>query len=322
MRALNVWPLALVALLAWWLVPLTPLRALGPLTVALLAGMALAKPLRAIPRDLLVYVSREVLRAGVVLTAVRLDWVLLARAGAGPIVVAVSAVVIGLVTFAGLLRLLGVPPRLGALLAVGTSVCGAAAITAARPVVDASDEDAHSGIAIISVLGALASLLLVVARGLGWIPSALYGLVAGGSLHEVAHVMAAGTADPSAVDIATVTKLARVALLPVALIVLPLVAPRVGKAERTKFKIPPLVVWFVAVSIIATIAGHSTDAWKPVARHLGTLATWMLAASMVAIGALVDWKTMRKAGRATLVAGVAGSLILAAGVAGVAAEFG
>ena len=316
------WPLVVLAVACVVIVPMTPLRVLGPLTVGLLLGMALGSILqRTIPHDVRVFFSRELLRVAVVLSAVRLDWVLLARAGPGPLVVAVLAVAFGLALFAVLLRTMKVPPRLGALLAIGTSVCGAAAITAARPVVDASDEESHVGIAIISVLGAAASLALVVAQGLGLIPASMYGLVSGGSLHEVAHVMAAATAFPDALDVAMVTKLARVALLPVGLLVLPSMVH--GKGHRVPFKVPPLVVWFLIMSVAATLGGHvlPSDVWKPTAKWIAYLANVMLASSMLAIGSLVEWDMVRRAGRRTLVMSVIGALVLAGAVIGIAFFF-
>jgi uncharacterized integral membrane protein (TIGR00698 family) len=327
-HAWRVWPLVGVAVASVLLVPQTPLRVLGPLTVALLLGMAI-RPLpivRAIGPESVMWLSREVLRAGVVLVGVRLDWVLLARAGAGPLVIAATAVVVGLALFAVLLRVLGVPRRLGALLAIGSSVCGAAAITAARPVVGAADEEANVGIAIVSVLGALASLALVVAHGAGWLGEATYGLVAGGALHEVAHVMAAATAAPAALGIATVTKLARVALLPVALVAMPWLAGREGRGERARFRVPPLVVWFLVASAAATLIGHAglppaaARAWTLVATGVSQLATIMLASSMVAIGALVDWASLRRAGVRPLVMAVVGALLLGLAVLGVASR--
>lgn len=327
-RALRSWPLLTLAVTCVVLVPKTPLRMLGPLTVALVLGMVLRKaPLvRSIPVDTVLWLSREVLRFGVVLTAVRLDGVLLARAGAGPIVVAVTSIVAGLVTFAVLLRVIGVPTQLGSLVAIGTSVCGAAAITAARPVVKPSDEETHVSIAIVSVLGAIFSVGLIVGLSAGWIPLELYGLVAGGSLHEVAHVMAAATAAPSVVDVATVTKLARVALLPLALFAVPFIAPRQGASfKRAPFKIPGLVIGFFLVSIVATVLNQLTHdtayspAWQAAVKVVVQGATLLMAGSMAAIGVLVDWKALRRAGASTLMVAVLGALILLGSVYAVAA---
>lgn len=327
-RAVRSWPLLALAATCFVVVPQTPLRMLGPLTVALVLGMILRRAplIRSIPVDTVLWLSREVLRFGVVLTAVRLDGVLLARAGAGPIVVAVTSIVVGLATFAVLLRVMGVPAQLGTLVAVGTSVCGAAAITAARPVVKPTDEETHVSIAIVSVLGAIFSVLLIVALSAGWLPLELYGLVAGGALHEVAHVMAAATAAPSVVEVATVTKLARVALLPLALLAIPWVAPREGVAFRTaSFKIPGLVIGFFLVSILATILNQLTPgtpyhpAWQTAVRFVVQGATILMAASMAAIGVLVDWKALRRAGARTLLVAVLGAVVLGASVYGAAA---
>ena len=321
----QVWPLALVAAISVGVVPETPLRLLGPLTVALLLGVLLRRTpwVRTVPRSSVVWLSREVLRAGVVLTGVRLDWVLLARAGAAPIVVATTAVGLGL--FAMLQRLLGVPPRLGALLAIGSSVCGAAAITAARPVVGATDEEGNVGIAVVSVLGAVASVALVVGHAFGWISQDVYGLVAGGALHEVAHVMAAATAVPAALGVATVTKLARVALLPVALLALPWMMRGQAKGERVPFRMPGLVIGFLLVSIGATLLGHAgavlpglAAAWTAIARTVTFTATMMLASSMVAIGALVDWSALRRAGSRPMIMAVLGAMLLGTLIFGVA----
>jgi uncharacterized integral membrane protein (TIGR00698 family) len=304
-----------VAALSVAIVPLTPLRVLGPLTVALLLGMALRPThiLRAAPRSSVVWLSREVLRAGVVLVGARLDWVLLARAGAAPIVVALTAVAVGMVLFAALRRILGVPHRLGALLAVGSSVCGAAAITAARPVIGASDDEANTGVAIVSVLGALGSVVLVAGHAMGWISQDAYALVAGGALHEVAHVMAAATAVPSVVPLATVTKLARVALLPIALIVLPWMTRGEVGGRRVPFRLPGLVKGFLVVSVVATIVAHTESVsavWSAASKAIWLLATLMLASSMVAIGFLVDWASLRHSGTRPIIMALAGAVLL------------
>jgi uncharacterized integral membrane protein (TIGR00698 family) len=313
-RIAHVWPLIAAGTASVAIVPSTPLRVLGPLTVALLLGMTLRslRFVRTLPREDVGWLSRDVLRAGVVLVGTRLDWIALAGAGARPLAVAVTAVVVGLAMFALLSKLFDVPHRLGALLAVGSSVCGAAAITAARPVVGANDDEANVGIAIVSILGAIASVALVIAHAIGGISDASYGLVAGGSLHEVAHVMAAGTAAPATLAIATVTKLARVALLPVALIVLPHLM-RGERAARVPFRFPPLVVGFLAASALATLLAHvHAPGWPEASQGIALVATLMMASAMVAIGALVDWSKLRRSGAKPLAMATVGGMLLAA----------
>src|SRR5262249_30480435 len=101
-RLAHVFPLIAAGAASVAVVPYTPLRVLGPLTVALLLGMALrpVRFVRTMPRADVGWLSRDVLRAGVVLVGARLDWIALTGAGARPIAVALTAVGAGLVMFA------------------------------------------------------------------------------------------------------------------------------------------------------------------------------------------------------------------------------
>lgn len=166
-------------------------------------------------------------------------------------------------------------------------------------------------------------------HALGWISEDVYGLVAGGALHEVAHVMAAGAAVPAALGVATVTKLARVALLPVALVALPWMMRGQAKGERVPFRMPGLVIGFLLVSVGSTLLGHAgaalpalAAAWSGIARTTTFIATLMLASSMVAIGALVDWPALRRAGSKPMIMAVLGAVLLSTLIFAVASIWG
>jgi uncharacterized membrane protein YadS len=128
--------------------------------------------------------------------------------------------------------------------------------------------------------------------------------------------MAAATAAPGALGIATVTKLARVALLPVALVAMPWLAGPETRGERARFRVPPLVVWFLVASVLSTVLGHmglptaAARAWTVGRSAMAQGATLLLASSMVAIGALVDWASLRRAGLRPMVMAVVGALAL------------
>src|SRR5690606_30174642 len=175
------WPALAIALVAIVSTPHAPWRVLGALTTALLAGLAVrgigdlagAPPPRG--GEGLRILATSVLRGAVVLSALRLDWGAIAAAGARPWVVALVAVVGGLAAFTLLSRALGVRGSLAGLVAIGTSVCGAAAITAAVPRLRPKDEDVTLGIAIISVLGAPPAVAFVLVRALAGIGGAAFG---------------------------------------------------------------------------------------------------------------------------------------------------
>src|SRR5205823_2690993 len=62
------------------------------------------------------------------------------------------AVAIAIMTFVG--KAFHLKPKLTSLLAIGSSICGVSAIIAAKPAIDADDDDATFAIAAILALGA------------------------------------------------------------------------------------------------------------------------------------------------------------------------
>jgi len=225
-----------------------------------------------------------------VLSALRLDWSAIANAGPRPWLVAIAAVLGGMLAFAVLLRRAGEHGRLAALVAIGTSVCGAAAITAAAPRLGARDDEVTRGIAIISVLGAALSVALVLVYAWLGVPAETYAMIAGGALHEVAHVVAASGAIPELAGLALLTKLARVALLPVGLALVTWVA-RTPPAAGARRRVPGLAIAFFAATLVGSIPGWipwlSADAlagWYAVKGALLQAANVALALAMAAIG--------------------------------------
>jgi len=297
MPLLAAWPAAAVAAFALLTTPHAPWQVLGPLSAALLAGLALRgvrERLGAAPRARedagLKLLATTVLRAGVVLSALRLDWSAIAHAGPRPWLVAIAAVLGGMLVFALLLRRAGEHGRLAALVAIGTSVCGAAAITAAAPRLGARDDELTRGIAIISVLGAALSVALVLAHAWLGLPDELYALVAGGALHEVAHVAAAAGAIPELAGLALLTKLARVALLPIGLALVTWVA-RTPPAAGARRAVPGLAIAFFAATLVGSIPGWIPGlpadvlaGWSAVRGALLQVANVALALAMAAIG--------------------------------------
>ena len=311
-----------------------PWRVLGPLTVALVLGIGIRalrdardSPVSPIEDAGLRWLATTLLRAAVVVSALRLEWSAIAHAGLQPWIVAIIAIAIGMGGFAVLARLLKLRGPLVGLIAIGTSVCGAAAITAAAPRVNASDEDTTIAIAVISVLGALLSLGLVVTHAVTGFDSELYGLVAGGSLHEVAHVVAAAGAVPAAAGIALLTKLARVALLPVGLVLVSAVARPRERSHRARAALPGLAIGFFVTSLIGSLPGWIPDlpsgllaTFDSVRVTLLTAANATLAVSMAAIGLRMSPRLIVRIERRLLTAAVLATLLVLAAVM-VASQF-
>lgn len=314
----RAWPALAIAIVAIGTTPHAPWRILGPLTSALLLGLAVRALLDRAgatrPRDGegLRILATDVLRIGVVVSALRLDWGAIAQAGPRPWIIALVSVVGGLAAFTAIARALGARGSLAALVAIGTSVCGAAAIAAAAPRLRARDEEVIRGVAVISVLGAALSVALVLVHALTGLGGATYALLSGGALHEVAHVVAAGSAVPESSDLALLTKLARVALLPLGLAMIGSVAalPRGPRAGRAR--VPGLAIAFFAASLAGSLPGWllsegALGSWIAARGLLLDGANVALATSMAAIGLRLAPKELLRTDRRTLALAIFGA---------------
>jgi uncharacterized integral membrane protein (TIGR00698 family) len=277
----------------------------GPLVLALIAGAALGATAVVRRRQAVLapgvrVAARVWLKLGIVLLGVRLD----ARAlvDLGPWVLLGS--VLGAATAFAVVELVGrwgrVPVDLRRSVAIGTAICGASAIAAALPVLRARPAHASVAIGSISLLGTAGVLGFAAWDALALAPAALVAALAGATLQEVGHVVAAGAAVGGAEgDLALLVKLSRVVLLAPALLLLAAWTPaEAGGAARPRglraIALPPFVLGFLALGA-ATSAGLLPDAAVAAASLAGTLLT---AAAMAAIGLGVDVRALGAAGRA------------------------
>ena len=182
--------------------------------------------------------------------------------GARGLVVVVAVVI---ATFFGTRwagRRLGVSHGQSLLVATGFSICGVSAIAAARGVSDADEEEVTYAIALVTLCGSLAIVLLPALNRILGLDDHDYGVWVGASVHDVAQVVATSSAVGGvAVATAVVVKLTRVLLL------VPLVAWiswREGRgtgAPRLRL-VPPFVLAFVCCRCAAE---RGPRALRPVA---------------------------------------------------------
>ena len=148
-------------------------------------------------------------------------WMLLGIAG---------VVAVAILASYGIGRLLGLPVRMALLVACGNSICGNSAIAAVAPVIGADGDDVAASIAFTAVLGVLAVLGLPLLAPLLGLTGHQYGVLAGLTVYAVPQVLAA-TAPVAAiaVQVGTLVKLVRVLMLGPVVLVLSLLAPRLGE---------------------------------------------------------------------------------------------
>lgn len=257
--------------------------------------------------------SKFLLRAGIILMGLRINLAQIIEAGVSVILIDSFVVLFTITSILLLGRALGLEKRLTALLAVGTAICGAAAIVALAPIINAKKEQTVLSITCISVIGTLGTFTYVFLFPLIGDDAYWYGLLAGATLQELAHVLAAavpgGTVSEEA---ALLVKLGRVALLlPVALLFglfytkHTSATPKQNKRLRD-LPIPWFLFGFLACSIFNTLGLLPSQVIQP----LINLSVILLSMSMAGLGLTINLKEFKQAGIKPVLVGLLGFIAL------------
>lgn len=271
----------------------------------------------------------RVLRAGIVLLGIRLSLGEVGAIGLQALPVIFGTVLAALLIVTYFSRKLGLSGRLGTLIAVGTSICGATAIVATAPAIGARDDEVSYSVACITLFGVIAMLVYPFAAHwfFGGDPYTA-GLFLGTSVHETAQVAGAGLVyqqyynDPQALDVATVTKLVRNLGM---LIVIPLMSilyhrnsAETGEAPKWWTMIPLFVVGFAIMSLIRTVGDQGDlafgilqpEQWASVVSYTKQIAEICLAVAMAAVGLGTSIKGLQSIGFKPLAVGLFSALLV------------
>jgi uncharacterized integral membrane protein (TIGR00698 family) len=186
-------------------------------SVAILLGIVVAAVAGTRLRPLqpgLTFASQRVLRLGIVLLGARLSLAEIARIGVPATAVIVITMAASFAIVLLVARLVRVEGRLAVLIAVGSAVCGNTAIVATAPVIGARAREVAYAVATITLFGTLAVFLYpAIGRAFG-VTQPAFGLWSGVAVHDTSQVIATSAAyGPEALDVATVVKLIRNALM-------------------------------------------------------------------------------------------------------------
>ena len=310
------------------------IKILGALGWALVLGVIWrsALGLAAGAKPGVAYSARTVLRLGIVLLGVRLNFANLASSGLVILALDALIVIVGIVAVERIGKAMGVSKGLRLTLAFGTGICGASAAVAAGSVAGASDEEVSIAVGTVSLLGTLGVLGYIALREPLGLSAEHYGLLTGSTLQEVGQVIAAASAGTdSALDTATLTKLTRVALLaPALLIASSLLRIRDARKVVTTDSLeadslemnssvtqrPPLVPLFLIGFLFVGVL-NSVGAFVPnVSSSLQQLSVLLTTMAMAGIGLGVDLKAVQRVGLRAMLLGAIGFgllIVLAAG---------
>ena len=302
------------AVLAHQLVP-----AIGVLTWAVALGMVAGNTglLPGAARQALAAVTKRLLRTGIVLLGFAVSFGSIMALGAGTVALVAGTLVVTLVVTTWL----GNRARLGAarslLIGTGFAICGASAIAAMEETAGADEEDVAVGIAMVTLFGTVAMVLLpLLAAPLG-LSDEQFGIWVGASIHEVGQVVAAaGAGGAAVVAIAVVVKLTRVLLL--APVVATVSVRRRMAGQETAGARPPIVPLFV-VGFVACVALRSTGVVPAGAlAAISQVQVAALGAALFGMGAAVQLRSLfRGSGRVLLVSALSTLLVTGVALAGV-----
>jgi len=332
---------AVLAVVSIWLSDVIGINLLGfeksPISaviVAIILGLIVGNllPLPAWVKPGFNFAVRKVLRLGIILLGIRLSIYDVFKLGVLGIPIVVLCITGALLLTDYLARWLKLPQRLGTLIAVGTSICGASAIVATSPAIEAKEEEIAYAVAVITLFGILATLLYPYAAHAIFQADALRaGLFLGTSIHETAQVSGAGLvyaevfSAPQALNVATVTKLVRNTLM---VAVVPLMAyvysRRGGKGRQVSFSqlFPLFILGFLATAVLRTIGDAFLNSgaaaygiwnaagWKALHTATANWASNFLVVALASVGLTTRYSILKGLGIKPLLVGLFAALMV------------
>lgn len=264
------------------------------------------------------FAAKSVLRFGIALLGARITFEQLLGLGFTPIAIVIVGVPATILFgyFCG--QWLKLSKSQSILSGASVGICGASAALAVSAVLP-EDKDSERNL-IFTVIGvtALSTVAMVayplVVSGLN-LTDTESGIFLGATIHDVAQVVGAGYMMSDDVgDVATFTKLLRVAALVPVVIVISLLVARKGGAQKEGASKLPLPGFLVAFIIIVTI---NSTGYIPqlILDGMTELSRWCLIIAMVGLGMKASFKDLSEVGWKPIILMVSETIFLATLVA-------
>jgi len=296
---------AIFAAAATFIAGLGPIKSLGlsPLVIGIVMGIFYANTLHnQTPKAWqsgITFSAKKILRFAIVIYGFRITFQQIAEVGAEGFLVSLimlsSTLILG--SWLGT-KMFGMDKETSILTASGASVCGAAAVLATEPVLKAEEHKTAIAVSMVVLFGTISMFLYPVlyttiiehATGFLHMDPRTFGIYVGGTIHEVAQVVAVPASVPGAptemANSAVIVKMTRVIMIAPMLIVLGLylawAAKKEGgeRTEKTKLVIPWFAVYFIMV------AGFNSLHLIPenIVDVINQIDTFLLTMAMTALG--------------------------------------
>lgn len=310
---------------------------ISPVMIAIILGIAI-RSLVTIPRSLspgLKFSVKKILRLGIILLGIRLSLFDVLKLGVFGLPIVIACIGGALLITTRINHMLKLPHRLGALIAVGTSICGVTAIVATSPAIHADEDESAYAVAVITVFGLFATLFYPYLANFIFADHALKaGLFLGTAIHETAQVVGAAKiyadifSEARILDVATVAKLVRNVFI---IVVIPFMAYYYANQENGKDEVkgqpasftkllPRFILGFLAMAVLRSLgdAGLNTSGfafgllpestWDQVISTVKTWAEILLVVALAAVGLGTNIRSIRNLGIKPFIVGFGASL--------------
>lgn len=226
---------------------------INSLTFAIILGMiignAFASHIPDVFKEGIAFSAKKILRFAIILYGFRITFAQIVNVGlsglAADVVMLTSTYLIGY--YLGT-RLFKLDKDLCMLTCIGSSICGAAAVLGTDSVLKAKSHKVSLAVATVVLFGTASMLLYPFIYKLGFLSADAFGIYIGSTVHEVAQVVAAGSAvSKSAMDTAVIVKLTRVMMLVPYLFLLSMYLAKKSGTGMSKIQIPWFAILFIVV---------------------------------------------------------------------------
>ncbi len=321
---------------------LTGSSPLSGVPVAIVLGLLLRNtlPLPASLNPGLKFATTTILRAGIVLVGIRLSVFDVLKLGVAGLPVVLAAIATGMIFVTWFNRKLGLPPRLGTLIAAGTSICGVTAIVSTAPAIDADEREVAYAVANVVAFGLFGMLMYPYLAHALLGSSETIGLFLGTAVHDTSQVVGAALTykqvydDDVVLRVATVTKLTRNIFLAAVIPILTWMHLKSqgswgasgAKGAKLSSLVPGFVIGFLLMAAVRSIGDWSLGSrgaafgmwsaaeWTSITRQLGDY--WasqiLLGTAMAAVGLNTNFAVFKGVGLKPFVVGMAGALVVGA----------
>ena len=287
---------------------------ISPIIFAILIGLLVNNITVHISKfeDGFIFCIKYLLKLGIIFLGIRISLLDFLQYGSKSLIVVIPCILTSILIITLLKDKFNVSDNLSLLIAVGTSICGATAIVALAPSINAKKTEITYAIANITVFGLLAMFLYpIIAEIIFNHDSLAIGLFIGSSIHETAQV--AGSAmiyaeqysNQDVIGIATLTKLVRNTLM---VLVIPFLAHRAMSKNNLKTNIssifPYFIIGFIVFGLFRTIGDYYfvnynnifIEDWNYIISIIKKSAELLLIIAMAAVGYNTNFKHFKVLG--------------------------